>query len=158
MDILALLVSVLLIEFLVIVSANYIQTGQAIYRWYKEFGPVAVISDVTSVLIGVMIANFFFPKVNIITLGLLSIMVQLIHDSLFFLFVIKPLERGKNSIIDLMKDYANENSFGILIADSLIMFSSVLLYSILSKQSKDKLIFLLVSSLYSLTYIIYTNR
>jgi hypothetical protein len=158
MDILALLVSVLLLEFLVVLSANYIQTGNAIYRWYKEFGVVAVISDVTSVLIGVMIAHFFFPKVNIITLGLLSIMVQLIHDSLFYLFVIKPLKRGENSIIDLMKDYASESSFGILIADALIMFSSVMIYSLISKQSKDKIIFLLVSSLYALTYIIYTNR
>lgn len=158
MYILALLVSVLLVEFLVIVSVNYIQTGQAIYRWYKEFHAVAVISDVSSVLIGIMIANFFFPKVNIVTLGLLSILVQLIHDILFFLFVIQPLERGKNSIIDLMKDYASENSFGILIADSLIMLSSVLFYSFLSKQSNDKLIFLLVSLVYSLTYIIYTNR
>ena len=158
MDILALLVSVLLVEFIVIILVNYIQTGKAIYRWYKEFGVVAVTSDVSSVLIGVMIAHFLFPKVNIITLGLLSIMVQLIHDSLFYLFVIKPLERGKNSIIDLMKDYASENSYGILIADGLIMFSSVLVYSILSKQPKDKVIFLLVSSIYALTYIIYTNR
>jgi len=155
MKIPALLVCALLIEFLVICSVNLLQTGKAIYNWYKKFHLVAVLSDVTSILIGIMIADFLVTDAAILTLMLAGVVVQVIHDVLFFLFVVQPLPRGKNSIIDMFKDYADENSYTILFADAAIILSTILLYSYLKDED---LTFLGISSLYAITYIMYTNR
>ena len=156
MNVFALLVSALIVEFVVISSVNLLQTGKAIYDWYKNFGLVAVLSDVTSIMIGIMLADFIVPHASILKLLGVALVVQVVHDILFFFAVIRPIPTGTNMLIDIFKQYAAENSYTILFADALIITLSVLLYS---KLKHSKLLpFLAVSSLYAITYIIYTVR
>ena len=157
MNVSALVVSALIVEFFVISSVNILQTGRAIYDWYKKFGLVAVLSDVTSVVIGIMLADFIVPHATIPKLLAAALVVQVVHDVLFFFAVVRPIPSGTNMLIDIFKQYSAENSYTILFADALIITLSVLLYSVLLKHTK-LLPFLTASALYAITYIIYTVR
>jgi hypothetical protein len=64
---------------------------------------------------------------------------------------------GHNTMIDLFKQYASENSYKILIADSIMIASTVILANILGKVKKDFVVFGGLLGVYALTYIIHTH-
>ena len=84
-------------------------------------------------------------------------MIQLIHDILFYQFVILPIPRGHNQVIDLFKTYANENSWKILVADSIMVGSSVLLAEQFATMKNSIVSFLALLGIYALTFVIYTR-
>lgn len=90
-------------------------------------------------------------------LALISVGVQLVHDYLFYILVILGVPKGQNSMIDLFKEYAKENSWKILMADSIMIGSTVFLADILSTYGDDIVTFVGLLGVYSLTYIIYTK-
>jgi len=73
------------------------------------------------------------------------------------LLVIQPIPQGHNEIIDLFKKYANENSWKIIVADSLMVISTLYLAQFLKFVPFQNVTFLGLLSLYALTYIIYTH-
>jgi len=98
-----------------------------------------------------MIAQLFFPRYNLL---LTAVVIQIIHDILFYLLVISPLPIGTNKMIDLFKSYASENSYKIIIADSIMMASTILI----AQQLHGKFVpFIGLLGVYALTYIIYTK-
>jgi hypothetical protein len=114
-----------------------------------------VLSDVTSVMIGIMIAHFLVPSASGWMLALYSVIVQIIHDVLYYLLIVLQIPRGTNAVIDLMKDYGKEVSFGPIIADSAIMLSTVGAYTLLKGQSSERMAFFGLAALYSITYVVY---
>jgi hypothetical protein len=60
-------------------------------------------------------------------------------------------------MIDLFKNYAVESSYGILLADAVIIVSTVLLMKYLNTLKKEIVTLLALIGAYGLTYIIYTN-
>ena len=126
----------------------------ALSVWYANYGMTAVICDVLVLVLGVFLANYFFPTWNLITS---AVTVQLIHDILFYLFIIRTLPFGQNSVIDLFKRYAAEGSWKILVADSLMIAGTVLGMDYLSNISTDNTIFLGLFAVYSLTYLVHTK-
>jgi hypothetical protein len=71
--------------------------------------------------------------------------------------VILPVPLGQNSMIDLFKSYAKENSWKILLADSAMIGGTVVLADYLT-QFRDQIVnFIGLLGVYSLTYIIYTK-
>ena len=60
-------------------------------------------------------------------------------------------------MIDLFKEYARENSWKILVADSTMIGSTVILADLLSEYSDAVTSFIGLLGVYSLTYIIYTR-
>jgi hypothetical protein len=136
------------------VLAKYTFNGVAIKQWYSQFQYVAVLSDVLSLMIGVMLAHVLFPKVNLIVA---AVIVQVIHDLLFGGVVLSLIPTGHNSMIDLFKTYAVESSYGILLYDSLMMVLGVLLMNYLSTMKKEIVTLLALIGAYALTYIIYTK-
>jgi hypothetical protein len=157
MNILALSTSVVWVDFIVIVLSKFVNLGKSLDTWYKQFGIVAVMSDCLIILLGILLTRMIFPHANIITFIVLCVIVQLIHDILFYLFVIKKLGVGENSIIDLFKQYSAENSYKVLIADSLMVIASVILYTYLKTLTPEKVIFTGLLGAYAMTYIIYTK-
>jgi len=155
MDILKLVTAVLIVEFWVIYIFKVLGSGKSIKIWYEKFGAFAVLSDVTSVLIGVMIANFVVPNAGTLKLAMYSVIVQVIHDVLYYVLLVRQLPKGTNSVIDLMKEYAAETSWGPIVADAGIMISSVLVYGMLKGQSTERVFFLMFSALYAITYVVY---
>lgn len=155
MDIGRLITAALVIEFWVIYVFKHLGTGKSIKKWYDKFGSIAVLSDVTSVSIGVMIANFFVPSATGWTLAMYSVVVQVIHDVLYYLLIVVPIPRGTNAVIDLMKEYAQEVSWGPIVADAAIMVSTVGVYTLLKGQSSKSMAFIALAALYSITYVVY---
>ena len=154
MDLLSLATAAIWVDFFTVVVSKYIFRGSAIKQWYSQFQSVAVISDIVSVIIGVLLAHMLFPKINLLVA---AIIVQVIHDIFFSTIVLGLVPTGHNSMIDLFKNYAVESSYGILVADAVIMTSTVLLMGYLNKLNKETVTLLAFIGVYSLTYIIYTK-
>ena len=146
--------AVVWVDFITLVLHKIFNLGNSLTKWYSEFGMVAVLSDCLVIVIGILLAKMMFPTYPLV---FAAIGVQLVHDILFYLFVILPTPLGQNKMIDLFKDYANENSWKILAYDSLMIGSTVLIAQQLVHTKKSFVTFLGLLGLYGLTYIIYTT-
>jgi hypothetical protein len=146
--------AVVWVDFFTIALHRMMGLGNSLDKWYTQFGIVAVLSDCLVIVIGILIAKMFFPSFPLLPT---AVAIQIIHDMLFYLFVILPIPRGHNSMIDLFKDYANENGWGILVADSIMIGSTVLIGDYLSKLSIPIVQLTGLTGLYALTYILYTK-
>ena len=104
-----------------------------------------------------MLANFLYPTASTLELILLALTIQLIHDGLFYLLVIQKLPEGQNGVIDLFKKYADEGGYRILIADALMVLSSILGQYYLESLPIEQTSFLGFLATYALSYIIYTK-
>jgi uncharacterized protein YacL len=85
-------------------------------KWYTEFGLSAVLADVLSIVIGIILARFFYPfffkEYSLFFFLLLTCGIQITHDVLFAVFF-NSIPRNVSSILDVFKDYAKE--VGIII-------------------------------------------
>jgi len=149
--------AVVWVDFFTILLSKVFHLGKALDKWYATFGILAIISDCLVIVLGIMIAQFIAPGVNTVTLAGVAIVVQIIHDVLFYYMVILGVPRGQNSMIDLFKEYAVENSWKILVADSAMIGSTVLLADYLSTLKTSHMTFIGLLGVYALTYIIYTK-
>ena len=149
--------AVVWVDFFTIVASKLFDLGKSLDKWYANFGFVAVLSDCLVIVLGILLAQMILPNASLMTLLGLVILIQIIHDYLFYVFVIRQVPQGQNSMIDLFKEYASENSWKILVADSIMIGSTVLLadYQSHTRQSYNSIVGLL--GVYALTYIIYTK-
>jgi len=149
--------AVVWVDFVTILLSKFFHLGRSLDKWYQQFGMVAVLSDCLVIVLGILLALVLFPDASLRTLIVAVIVIQLVHDILFYMFVIQPLPVGTNKIIDLFKEYANENSWKILVADSLMISSTVLIANYLDSVSTLLSSFLGLLGVYSLSYITYTH-
>jgi hypothetical protein len=146
------------VDFAVIVLSKFFPLTKALGTWYADFGMVAVGADVLIIVLGIALAMLVFPGISGWALVSTSVIIQVVHDVLFYLLVIQGVPAGQNAIIDLFKKYAAEGSWKIILADSAMVASSVLLMEALDNNLLDNQIaFLGVLAVYSLLYIIYTK-
>lgn len=155
---LALLTSVAWVDFGVIVLSKFVHLTNALNTWYKDFGLVAIGSDILIIVLGIALAQLLYPGIAGWSLVGVAVGIQLIHDILFYILVIRGVPDGQNAIIDLFKRYAAEGSWKILVADSAMVVASVLLMEALDNNlTDDQVGFLGVLAVYSLLYILYTQ-
>jgi hypothetical protein len=101
---------------------------------------------------------FLAPGISGWNLVALSVTIQVIHDVLFYVGIIRGVPAGQNAIIDIFKQYAAEGSWKIIVADSAMVASSVLLMEYLNNNLPLEYIqFLGILAVYSLLYILYTK-
>jgi len=141
-------------------------TGISINRWYDNLGWTAVILDVLSVLIGFYIAKFIYEYLVVQKyintdyelykfLGLV-LLVQIIHDFSFYLFVIKPYPKNKNRVMDEFKSYAERVKTGAVIGDSFMyLLATPLLYLYIQKNNINTNTFISIVCFYLIGYLIY---
>ena len=126
-------------------------------KWYKKYQLSAVIADVLILVIGIIIARYlykyFFGAFNIWKFTGLAVIIQIIHDILFYWFF-KTIPRGYNSMLDFFKDYANEVGVGAILGDSFMMILATLLSSHFATYSLNGNIIILILSLYFIPYMI----
>lgn len=149
--------AVVWVDFITIALHKFFNFGRSLDKWYAQFGIVAVISDCLVIILGILIAQFIVPGSSTLVLAFVSIIVQLVHDYLFYILVILGVPKGQNSMIDLFKEYSRENSWKILVADSTMIGSTVILADLLSEYSESVTSFIGLLGVYALTYIIYTK-
>jgi hypothetical protein len=136
--------------------------GKAINKWYDEFKLSAVISDVFVIALGFALARYVYSwtEMKPFHLGLFLLIlvgIQALHDILFYVSVILPIPIGHNRMIDVFKEYGNENSWKILLADAAMMVSSAFLAMWLKSLPADQTAFIGLFAIYTLPYILETS-
>lgn len=154
----SLFTAVAIVDFIVIVLSKFFPLTKALGTWYRDFGVVAVASDILIIVLGIALVMLLIPNVSGWTLVSWAVLVQVIHDVLFYVGVILPVPTGQNKIIDLFKNYAAEGSWKIIVADSAMIGSSALLMEALDNNlTDDQIGFMGALVSYALLYIIYTQ-
>jgi len=141
----------------ILLSNTNIIKSTILKKWYSTYKLSAVIADVTIILIGLIITRalyyYIFKKFSIINFIILALIIQIIHDILFYIFI-TIIPRGKNEMIDTFKDYANEISYLAIIGDSIMIISACLIgYYLINKNTNTNII-LLIILLYLLQYML----
>ena len=133
--------------------------SRTLREWYNKYGLSAVLADVLSITIGVILAIFiytaFFSTKHLVLFIGVAVSVQLVHDLLFAWFF-NSVPRGKSRILDTFKDYAKEIGATILLADASMIVSTVFIGLLLSQLSIQNNMFLLIVLLYLVPYFLYS--
>lgn len=158
-DYLPLFNGVLITDLIVISLLNMkIINSKVLRTWYEKYNLSAVIADVLIILIGLIITRFlysyFFKEFSIVHFVFLAVVVQVLHDLLFYVFF-SFVPRGKNQMLDTFKDYAKEVSYKAILADSSMMVSSACIASYLAGQNLNINVIVLVVTSYLLPYLLY---
>jgi uncharacterized protein YacL len=132
---------------------------KSLNEWYNKYGLSAILTDVLSIMIGIIITRliypFIFKKFNIFLFCFLAVIIQITHDLIFAYFFNKiPIRYSQ--ILDTFKKYAKEVGYTILIADALMIISSIFIGSLLSNLSLNKNIIILIILLYISPYLLYS--
>jgi hypothetical protein len=158
-DYLPLFNAVLLTDLFVILLLNAKVIDSRVLRtWYAEYNLSAVIADVLIIFIGLIIVRAIYYHVfndfSIFKFILLALIVQFIHDMLFYAFF-KSVPRGMNRMLDTFKDYAEEVSYKAVLSDGGMMAMAALIASYLAGKNLNTNIIVMIVSLYLLPYILY---
>jgi hypothetical protein len=158
-DYLPLFNAVLITDLFVIFLLNtMVIKSQVLRQWYAQYNLSAVIADVLIILIGLIITRaiyyYVFDSFSLVKFVILAVLVQIIHDILFYVFF-SNIPRGINKMIDTFKDYANEVSYKAILADSGMMIMSCLIASYLVNKNINTNIIVLISFVYLLPYLLY---
>jgi len=128
--------------------------------WYTKYRLSAVMADIIIVSIIIIVArylySFFFSSFFIVYFVCLAILVQIVHDFLFYL-VIKMVPKGKNAMIDTFKAYAKEAGTYAVLGDSVVIASGCLIASFMAGHNANYNIVSLITSAYFIPYILYTK-
>jgi uncharacterized protein YacL len=157
-DYLPILVGVLWVESFVIFFTFMTSRSKVLEQWYRKYRLSAVMVDVLIVIIGIIIARFFYPFIfNVFSLWKfigIALAIQIVHDVLFYYFF-SLVPKGKNSMIDTFKSYAKEVGAYAILGDSSIIIFSCLAASHLATYSFNWNIINLIITLYFIPYLIY---
>jgi hypothetical protein len=145
---------------LIIILGVFNNIIQSVYlkKWYKLFNLSAVIADVLILVIGIILTRFFYKFVfktfSIWKFTALALIIQTVHDYLFYIFF-SNIPRGHNFMLDFFDKYAKEVSFGAIIGDNFMMILACLLSSHIATYSINFNIIILIVSIYLIPYILY---
>ena len=157
-----LLVAILVVDVVVmIISRHTGRFGNALNVWYDRFGLSAVLSDVFVIAIGFWLArwiyNGWFAGAGLTWFLGILVVVQAIHDILFYLGVILPIPRGMNAMMDVFKDYSVENGGKIILGDAGLMLASAGVFLALERLSAPLQVAVGLLTVYALPYAL-TSR
>ena len=158
--------AILTVDVVVLFLARYFKVGgKYLNEWYDNYHILAVISDVMIIFIGFIIARylyttFFFDKFgwNVTYFLILLVIIQVLHDILFYVGVIRNMPKGENDMIDTFKLYAEDLGAQIIGGDALLMLSSALV-AMLYKYAPFHITTSITALIaYMLPYILYTRN
>ena len=132
----------------------------SVSKWYDQFGLVAYMMDVASIIIGILIAQQLYPFFSRSWSPLLfcavAVAVQQIHDIVFGALIVPNVE--KNHVFDVLQSYvSNSESWKILIVDAVYMILASLLAMVLYGQKTWVSIHVLMLTLYVTGYALYIH-
>ena len=142
---------------ILLLNTNVIKS-RVLREWYSKYNLSAVIADVLIIMIGLIITRFVYYSVfnefSIIKFVFLAVVVQIIHDILFYIFFTN-VPKGINQMLDTFKDYADEVSYKAILSDSSMMVMASLSASYFASQSANTNMIIMILSLYIMPYFIY---
>jgi hypothetical protein len=162
----------LYIAFIIVVAACVVDTtglfvwksyprDATISKWYDKFGLVAYMVDVSSIVIGVFIAQHVYPLVssawNPALFCAVAVAVQQVHDIVFAQFLTGS-GGTTNDIFALLQEYVTQaGAWKILVADGVYMILTSLLAMFLYSQKPWVSTHLLALTLYVTGYALYAH-
>ena len=167
LDWIYIIIGVVLVEVAVIALGRFFPDvfGKNLNIWYNRFKLSAVIADVVIILIGFWIARYVYSEYiwpthdwNPAYFTGTTVVVQLAHDLLFYLGVIRPIPQGSNAMMDVFKDYAEGGGAKILAADSMMMIGSSIGAMLLKAAPGYITVFAGLIGLYIVPYILETRN
>ena len=160
------LVAVLIVDLIVIFLVRFFPGfwGSTINVWYDRFGLGAVLADVLVIVLGFFIGQYIYKTYlqdeygwNPAIFAGLLVVVQVVHDLLFYFGVILPIPQGHNEMIDVFKTYAEKGGVKVIVADSAMMLGSFGIASMLAQAPAFATVVSGVLATYTLPYILTTN-
>ena len=125
-------------------------SSNTLTQWYRQFGIGAVIADVLVLVLVVWLAHFLYQG-NIFVVACIAVGIQLIHDTLFGIFI--QHYHGKSPILNVFKGYSKEHGTNILIADAMMILSTVFFERVFSTFNYEIVTVLLV---YLVPYFVFS--
>jgi hypothetical protein len=153
LSLLELFTGVLITEWTFIFAARAM-FGKNINAWYTQYGIWAILSDVSSIMIGLLIAMYLYRGPSLLTLTGYAVVVQWVHDILFYLLAIVPTPYGVNGIIDILKPYSREAGIWAIVGDSWMMIGSMIFATLTSRVPVLGQVGLLLFSTYMIPYAV----
>jgi len=159
-------VAVLIVDVIIIFLVRFFPDlfGKSINLWYNRFKLSAVIGDVFIILIGFAISRYIYTEFvypvhdwNPLYFSGLTVLVQIVHDILFYFGVIKQLPTGSNGMIDIFKEYS-EGGVKVVAADSAMMLGSSFLAMVLKAAPAHVTVAVSLLTVYALPYILETKN
>ena len=116
------------------------KSGKTIRQWYSQCTIGAYVMDITSFVIGTLLAtllttNYYLQFVYVVIIGL-------IHDTSFALFLNNVNTKG-SKILQFFKDYAKEYGKKILLVDALMLISTLFVSNVLLNTFSNSVIIFL---------------
>jgi len=134
------------------------KSWKVLTKWYKKYRLSAMLADILIGVIYLLIARYlvfaFKLNVDLFQFGILSVIVQIVFDFLFYLFF-TIIPKGSNHMLDLFKDWGKYAKADALWGDSILVLVGVILSSFLKQQTFNTNMFLLILGGYLVPYIIY---
>jgi hypothetical protein len=165
-DLIYIFCAILTVDVVVLFLARYFKVGgKYLNEWYDNFHILAVMADVMIIFIGFIIARyiyttFFFDKFgwNVVYFLILLVVIQALHDILFYVGVIRNLPKGENDMIDTFKRYAEDLGGYIIGGDALLVLMSGLV-AMLYKNAPFHITTSITALIaYMLPYILFTRN
>lgn len=156
-----LLVGAIVIEIIVVAITRFFPafSGKYLNLWYSRFKLTAILMDVTSVMIGFGIARYIYTEYvypkndwNPWYFTGLAIVVQVVHDVLFYIGVVRQVPEGQNGVVDLFKKYADAGGWRVVAGDSAIMVGTSISSMLLKAFPLHGVVFLGLAGAYMLPY------
>ena len=151
---------VLISELIIILLVN-IGFFKSIFlkKWYLNFNISAVIMDVFILVIGFIITRYLYKKVfneyKLWKFILLFLIIQIIHDILFYILFEHIIPKGNNTVIDLFKRYGKEVGSGAIIGDSFMVIVSSIISALLATKQLNYNIIMCILTVYIIPYLIF---
>ena len=166
-DWLFIFIGIIVTELILLVLVRYFPEffGKMLNVWYNRFKLSAVLADVfiLAIAIGVsryIYTEFVYPKHdwNPLYFTGTTLVVQILHDILFYIGVVQQVPKGSNAMIDVFKEYASSVGSRAIIGDSVLMISSVGIAMIAKGMDLHAAVFLGMIGLYGIPYILETRN
>jgi hypothetical protein len=161
------IIAVVIVEVIVIALTRFFPDifGKSLNIWYNRFKLSAVLADVLIILVGFAIARYVYTEYlyekydwNPLYFTGTAVVVQVIHDILFYFGVIRQVPQGQNAMMDVFKEYAQSGGAKIIAADSAMVASSAVIAMVLKGLSGNLVTFIGLLAVYTVPYILETRN
>jgi len=165
-DWLYILIGALVVDVIVIFLVRYFPAifGKSLNLWYNRFKLSAVLADVLVLVLGVGITRYIYSEFiyptqdwNALYFILTSVVVQVVHDILFYVGIVRQVPYGHNGMIDIFKEYS-QGGLKIVGGDALMMAGTSIFSMVFKAAPAHLTAFIGLLTLYTLPYILETRN
>jgi hypothetical protein len=160
-------IGVVVVEVILLFLVRYFPEffGKFLNVWYNRFKLSAVAADVLIIMIGIGLARYVYSEFiyptydwNPVYFTGTAVLIQILHDILFYFGVIKTLPEGHNAMIDVFKQYASEKGAGAILGDSVLVLASCVLSMLLKSVPSHITALSGIGALYTIPFILETRN